>query len=307
MASSAPHPLSAAELFNLRDYVAVVTGGGTGLGLMIAKTLAANGARVYITGRRAEVLDTSARVHGAPERLGPAGGKVLPLVMDVVDRESVSAAVKVLAEREGRVDVLVNNAGIFTGRPDAQPEDGPEKFGKAMWEHAAGNAWPAAFETNTTSVYAVTAAFLPLLAKASSGPAGRVGCVINNASCSGFHRTSQHQQYPYNISKAATIQLTRQMALDFSHDSINVRVNGLAPGYFPSVMTTQHADAENESQPDDKEFRGFMESLGAKVVKRMGTEKELASVVLTLATNEYMWGTTIVVDGGMTMALPGNL
>ncbi|KAI0446889.1 NAD(P)-binding protein [Xylaria telfairii] len=300
------HPLSAAALFNLKDWVVVVTGGGTGVGLMIAQTLAANGARVYITGRRADVLETSARVHGSKDKLGENGGEILPLVMDVTDKESIKNAVSKFEAKEGYLNVLVNNAGIFKGRPTASPSDGPEIFGAAMFAEAEDN-WQESFRTNTTSLYLVTAAFLPLLAKAASSPAKQVGNVINNASVSGLLRMTQRQQYSYNTSKAATLHLTRQMAFDLSHENINIRVNGLALGYFPSEMTTGTSNDENESSHDAEGFRGFMEMMGVKVVKRMGTARELASIVLALATNEYIWGTVNIIDGGFALTVPGNM
>ncbi|KAI0554370.1 NAD(P)-binding protein [Xylaria curta] len=304
---ASPHPLSAAALFDLKNWVAVVTGGGTGVGLMIAQTLAANGARVYITGRRTDVLETSARVHGSKDKLGENGGEILPLVMDVTDKQSIKDAVGKIEGKEGYLNVLVNNAGVWKNRPAASPSDGPEAFGEAMFAEEVEDNWQQTFLTNTTSPYFVTAAFLPLLAKAANSPAKQVGTVINNASVSGFLRMTQRQQYSYNASKAAALHLTRQMAFDLSHENINVRVNGLALGYFPSEMTTGTSNDENESGADANAFRGFMEMMGVKVVKRMGTARELASAVLTLATNEYIWGTVSIIDGGFGLSVPGNM
>ncbi|KAI1166011.1 NAD(P)-binding protein [Nemania serpens] len=301
------HPLSAAALFDLKNWVAVVTGGGTGLGLMIAQTLAINGARVYITGRRADVLETSARVHGARDKLGGNGGEILPIVMDVTDKESIKAAVDKIQANEGYLNVLVNNAGVWKNRPTAGPEEGPEAFGAAMFAEEIEDNWQQTFLTNTTSPYFVTAAFLPLLAKAASSPAQQVGSVINNASISGLLRMTQRQQFSYNTSKAALLHLTRQMAFDYSHENIRVRVNGLATGYFPSEMTTSASNEENESSYDADGFRAFMEAMGVKTVKRMGSARDLASVILTLATNDFLWGTVSILDGGFALNVPGNM
>ncbi|KAI1744969.1 NAD(P)-binding protein [Xylaria scruposa] len=301
------HPLSAAALFDLKNWVAVVTGGGTGVGLMIAQTLAANGAKVYITGRRTDVLETSARVHGSKDKLGENGGDILPLVMDVTDKQSIKDAVNKIEAKEGYLNILVNNAGVWKNRTAASPADGPEAFGAAMFAEEVEDNWQQTFLTNTTSPYFVTAAFLPLLAKAANSPAKQVGTVINNASVSGFLRMTQRQQYSYNASKAAAIHLTRQIAFDLSHENINVRVNGLALGYFPSEMTTGTSNDDNESGADVNAFRSFMEMMGVKVVKRMGTAREIASAVLTLATNEYIWGTVSIIDGGFGLSVPGNM
>ncbi|KAI1424224.1 NAD(P)-binding protein [Xylaria sp. FL1777] len=302
-----PHPLSAAALFGLKDWVVVVTGGGTGVGLMIAQTLAANGARVYITGRRADVLETSARVHGARDKLGENGGEILPLVMDVTDKESIKNAVSQIQAKEGYLNVLVNNAGVFMGRVAATPADGPEAFGAAMLAEEVDTDWQKSFSTNTTSLYLVTAAFLPLLGKAVDSPAKQVGSVINNASVSGLLRMTQRSQYSYNFSKAAAIHLTRQMAFDLSHENINIRVNALALGYFPSEMTTGASNEGNESSYDVDGFRDFLKAMGVTNVKRMGTARDLASVTLTLATNDFIWGTVTILDGGFTLKAPGNM
>ncbi|KAI1080931.1 NAD(P)-binding protein [Whalleya microplaca] len=304
---ASPHPLSAAALFSLKGWIAVVTGGGTGVGLMIAQTLAANGAKVYITGRRADVLATSARVHGSADRLGAGGGEIVPLVMDVTSKESIRGAVAAVGEKEGYLNVLVNNAGIFASRPAKRPEDGPEAFGEAILAESNEDNWQKSFESNCTSLYFVTAAFLPLLSKAATSPTGRVGSVINNTSASAFLRMTQNGQFSYNASKAAATHLTRQLAFDLSHDNIRVRVNGLALGYFPSEMTTENSNAENESAYDPERFQKYMVSMGAQVVKRMGTPQEVASIILTLVTNDYIWGTVTIVDGGLALSVPGNM
>ncbi|KAI1631915.1 hypothetical protein F4809DRAFT_630160 [Biscogniauxia mediterranea] len=303
-----PHPLLASSLFSsLKGWVAVVTGGGTGVGLMMAQTLAVNGAKVYITGRRAEVLETSARIHGSPERLGPQGGSIVPLVMDVTSKESIKQAVDEISLKESCVNILVNNAGTWIGRPDARPTDGPEAFGAAMFAEEMEVNWQTTFRTNSTSMYFVTAAFLPLLAKSEAGPTGRIGSVINNTSISGSLRMSQNCQFSYNASKAAANHITRQMAFELSHDEIKVRVNGLALGYFPSEMTVGPSGPENESAAYDVErFRAGAASMGARTVKRMGAPEELASVVLTLATNDFLWGTIIALDGGFSLTVPGT-
>ncbi|KAI1385672.1 NAD(P)-binding protein [Hypoxylon trugodes] len=304
---TSPHPLSAASLFSLKDYVAVVTGGGTGLGLMIAQTLAANGAKVYITGRRADVLETSARVHGSKERLGPDGGSMVPLVMDVTSKDSIRKAVAEISDKENYVNVLVNNAGIWAGRPEKKPQDGPEAFSEAILQDEKVENWHRAFDVNCLAAYFVTAAFLPLLAKAVSGPTGKIGNVVNNSSMAGFMRMSQGCQFSYNVTKAAVSHLTRQMAYEFSHKEINVRVNGLALGYFATEMTTGESNTENESTPDDEKFAGFLANMGCTKVNRFGTPQEAASILLTVVTNEFMWGTISIVDGGFVLTLPGNM
>ncbi|PPJ57412.1 hypothetical protein CBER1_01405 [Cercospora berteroae] len=260
------HPLSAAALLSVKGWVVLViyekssltklmatrTGGGTGIGLMLTQAFATNGAKVYITGRRMEVLETTAKVHGSAEKLGEQGGSIIPLHMDTTDKKSISAAVELITKNEGSLNVLVNNAGVWTTKPSVEPDAGPEQFGKAMFDENPDD-W------------------------------------------------SEGGQLAYNISKAAAVHVTRQMAYDLSHKAINVRVNQIAPGWFPTEMTTGGFDAANMSAPqEDGEFQKEMETIGARVPPgRMGNAQDLASAVLTLATNDYMWGTITVVDGGI--------
>ncbi|KAI5863846.1 NAD(P)-binding protein [Durotheca rogersii] len=306
---ASPHPLSAATMFSLKDWVAVVTGGGTGIGLMIAQTLAANGAKVYITGRRADVLERSARIHGTPEKLGPLGGSIVPIAMDVTSKDSIKSVVAEIGQKEQYVNLLVNNAGIYGSRPNARPENGPEAFGEAMFAEGDSNIWQKVFDTNCTSCYLTTAAFLPLLAKAASGPTGKVGSVIINSSVSASLRiianslTIKYAQ----VSKAAVSHLTRQLAYEFSHEKISIRVNGLGLGYFPSEMTTGTSNEQNESIDLAPRFAELMSGMDLQSVKRMGTPEEVATIVLTLAVNDYMWGTITIVDGGLSLRAAGDL
>ncbi|KAI1860724.1 uncharacterized protein JN550_011325 [Neoarthrinium moseri] len=305
---STANPLSAVSLFTVEKWVVVVTGGGTGIGLMYAQALAANGAKVYITGRRQDVLETSASIHGAVDKIGSSGGKIVPLVLDVTDKDSIKSAVNYITNTDGYINVLVNNAGVWTTKPEAGPEDGPEKFGSFMFDQSI-DLWQQAFLVNATSIYFVTAAFLPLLAKSVSSHTGKIGSVINTTSNSGQLRMSEGSQLAYNVSKAASVQMTRQLAFDFSHQNIKIRVNGIAPGWYPSEMTTGGSNDMNESTAQEEAaFQQEMLSMGARVPPgRMGRTEDLASGLLTLATNDYIWGMNLVIDGGILQSVAGNI
>lgn len=132
--------LSAQSLFSLEDQVAVVTGGGTGIGLMIAQAFANNGARVYITGRRKEVLDKTIETWGID--LANPKGKLIGIQCDITKKESIQALVKQIEQKEEHVNVLVNNAGITKGTSEVEKGDqsadalSDELFGEdqAAWE-----------------------------------------------------------------------------------------------------------------------------------------------------------------------------
>ncbi|KAJ5379863.1 uncharacterized protein N7496_002291 [Penicillium cataractarum] len=290
----------------MKGWVTVVTGGGTGLGLIAARALAANGAKVYITGRRKEVLDKSASIHGSPDSLGSSEGAIIPIEMDVTSKESIQKVVEIVEREAGYVNVLVNNAGIGTGRAAAAASDGPEIYGRAMFAESIDDDFQKAYLSNCTQVYFVTAAFMPLLARAKSSPAQVPGNVINIASISGFTKWSQNSQYSYNSSKAAVIHLTRMLACELSHENIQIRVNAIAPGYFPTELTTNSLDPQNQSPWPLDAFQKEMKRVGAKA-SRPGTDEEFASAILNLSVNGYIWGHVMVVDGGLLLRHPSSV
>ena len=101
---------------------------------MYTQALVANGAKVYITGRRLDVLEKTERIHGSPDNPNTPSGSIIPIVMDVTSKDSIREVANYIAQKEGYLNLLVNNAGIWTSKPDAGPQDGPEVFGKAMFE-----------------------------------------------------------------------------------------------------------------------------------------------------------------------------
>ncbi|GAA5878905.1 hypothetical protein JCM8547_007549 [Rhodosporidiobolus lusitaniae] len=284
------HEFSAANLFNLSGQVAVVTGGGTGLGLSQAKALAANGAKVYITGRRKEVLDKAVEEGG----VFPSGGSLHALPMDVTKRESILEGVKVVA-KEGYLSLLVNNAGIAKGKEknlSKSKSRGVEAYSKAMLAFSE-EAFETVYNTNVASPWFVTGAFLPLLVKAKAANAPAAGAlylqsVINLTSISAFTKGDQDGQEIYNSSKAALVSLTDMMATEFADPAIDIRVNSIAPGLFPSEMTTGFPD------PNNREAHLAM----GYVTGRPGLPSEMAQTVLFLAANHFIYGQHLIVDGG---------
>lgn len=137
---------TAHSLFNLEDYVAVVTGGGTGIGLMIAQAFANNGARVYITGRRKDVLDRTIATWGT--NLAHPKGQLIPWQCDITKKANIQTLVSELGAKESHVDILVNNAGIARGTSELDKGD---ECATAMSEELFGEdetAWEEIYRTN---------------------------------------------------------------------------------------------------------------------------------------------------------------
>ncbi|KAF9010338.1 NAD(P)-binding protein [Hymenopellis radicata] len=287
--------LNVSNIMSLHGQVALVTGGGTGIGFMIAKGFAANGAKVYITGRREEVLRKAAASLSAKE------GVLIPIVMDVTDQTSIDNAVKHLEAAEGRLDILVNNAGI--GAPTSQTD--PDFLQKKMdnyvgkkdpLEHETFQGWADVFRTNISASFFVVRSFLDLLVKGAQARQS-TACVINVGSVAAFIRSwLTVASFAYSVSKSALDKLSIGLATDFAHRGIPIRVNVLHPGMFPSEMAPP-ATEEN--------IAAALPGLIAPVpVQRTGTEEEMVMTAMYLAACTYTNGASVAVDGGITLVNP---
>ena len=137
---------AAPHLFNVEGWVAVVTGGGTGIGLMIAQAFANNGARVYITGRRKETLETAVKTWGK-SLLNPRG-QIIPIQADCADKDSIHNLVNEISKNEKHVDVLVNNAGISKGTSTVEKGDESAKALKEQLWNESMSDWEEVYRTN---------------------------------------------------------------------------------------------------------------------------------------------------------------
>ncbi|TKA70773.1 hypothetical protein B0A55_05462 [Friedmanniomyces simplex] len=281
---------TAQSLFNIQGWVAIVTGGGTGLGLMTARALAANGVKVYVTGRRVEKLK------GAELQDSTSGGSITGLQMDITDKESIAACVKEISGKEKFVNFLVNNAGATSVNygPEGLPKGSPEEISKTMMNNQNFDDWLSIYKVNVASYYFTSVAFLPLLCAARDHGYAEAGSILNISSISGITKESQNGQFSYNASKAATISLTEQLAVDFKRPELEVRVNTLAPGYFPSEMTPI-------DQEDGQAKEHFRTKWGIPF-GRAGHPRDYAQAVLNFAVNGYVTGSTLVIDGAWLLA-----
>ncbi len=248
------------DLFSLQGRTALVTGGSRGIGRMIAEGFLAQGARVYISARKAAACDKTA------EELS-AFGPCLSLPADVSTLHGAKALAAAFAEREDQLDILVNNAGAAWGAPfDEFPESG----------------WDKVVDLNLKAPFFLTQALHPLLLKAGKT---RVAKVINIASIDGVG-VSLQETYSYGASKAGLIQLTRRMALRLVKD--NIVVSAIAPGAFASEMNRDARDHADELAPRIPAGRiGATEDMAG------------AAIYLASRAGDYVVGTTLVVDGGV--------
>lgn len=161
-------------------------------------------------------------------------------------------------------------------------------------ENATFDDWNKVYAVNVSQCYFMTTAFLPLLQKSSENQHGHSGTVINICSISGQVKTMQHHPQ-YNASKAATIHLTRMLANEIAQNGLKIRVNSIAPGVFPSEMTAGESGANQKSHIPKDKFEGKVPAA------RPGNDRDMASAVLFTATNQYLNGQTITVDGGYTL------
>jgi NAD(P)-dependent dehydrogenase (short-subunit alcohol dehydrogenase family) len=260
------------QLFNISGKTAIVTGASYGIGVTMAEALAEAGANVVLAARSKDKLEGVARSIG--ER---GGGLTLTQECDVADSASVKAMVDAAAARFGRVDILVNNAGVSA-------EAG------MMPEHVPDEAFAQTIQVNLLGTwYCCREVAARMLAD------GAGGSIINIASIMGM-AGQQNAPVAYQASKAAVINLTRNLACSWADR--NVRVNAIAPGWFPSEMTAGWFAVPQ-----------FLERfIDQAPMGRIGDPDELIGPLLFLASDasSFVTGQTLAVDGGLTAGVGGH-
>ena len=251
--------MSAEVLFNVSGRVALVTGASSGFGEHFAKVLADNGAKVVVGARRLE------RLQKLVEDIRSAGGEALAVTMDVNDGDSVSAAFDCAEATFGVVDIVVNNAGV------ADP-----KKALAVDE----DSWDFVIDTNLKAVWRVATDAGRRMVKAKLA-----GSIVNIASILGLRVAVD--QSSYSASKAAVIQLTKSMALEFSRH--NIRVNAICPGYYKTEINADFFETEKG--------HAYVKQTPAG---RLGELPELTGPLLLLASDagSFVTGVALPVDGG---------
>lgn len=250
-------------IFDLTGKVALVTGASSGLGAHMAKTLAKAGAKVAIAARRVD------RLEALVDEIAAAGGRALPVAMDVTDAQSVTRAFDEAETELGALGIVVNNAGIAR-KENAAAIDDP--------------AWRETLATNLDGANLVARAAIAAFRKHGHG-----GSLVNIASILGLRVSARVPAY--SAAKAALISLTQTLALIAAKDGI--RVNAIAPGYIETDLNREYLNSP----------------AGAKMVERVamgrfGRPEDLDGALLLLAADagRYMTGSVLVVDGGHTLS-----
>ena len=258
--------LLASELFSVPNLKCVVTGGGTGTGLMIAQALKANGATVYIAEWRQQVRETTA---------ARRGGNSVPIATNLMSTDSINHFAARMAEREPQgIHLLVNCAGVAedqTARPVTDFTNADSI--RAHLSRATPESWAETFQTNVTAQYFTSVAFVPQLAAGTRNTPGYSASIVNIAPISGVRAGSNHH-FAYEASKAAFMQLSQTLAAALK--GIDLRVNCIAPGDFPSERTAGGSNENRSLLQGD----GRGEGLPAG---RAGSDEDMAAAVLYLA------------------------
>ena len=254
---------TASEIFDVDGRTAIVTGASSGIGENMVRTLAAGGMRVIAAARRLDRLET----------LASTTSGVVPVRCDVTNEDDLNALVAAAYEQFGRLDVVINNAG---------KSDAPVK---AEEETAAEFAGVIDVNLNSCFLLARTAA-------AAMIEHARPGSIINIASAHSFVSSAPNNQAAYVASKTGLIGLTRELGGQWARH--NIRVNCIAPGYFPTELTDSMMD-------EDSSGYGYITK--RTPMRRPGRLEELDGALLLLASDAstYMTGQTVIVDGGWTM------
>ena len=255
------------DLFKLNGKVALVTGGGRGIGKFIATGLAEAGADLILTSRKMKNLEATAQALSQG-----FGVKVLPIACDMAREEEIEAMLKTALEKFPRIDILVNNAGITWGAPTLD-------FPLEKWDQL--------FNVNVRGVWILTQKVANLMKNQGGGN------IINISSVMGFRGSEEllHPAVPYNSTKAAINLLTMNLAVKLA--PYKIRVNAIAPGSF---MTDMQRFIEKP------EFKAAYDMLkGAIPLGRIGGIDDMKGVAVFLASDAsaYMTGHVVVNDGGL--------
>lgn len=254
-------------MLRLSQKVALITGGGTGIGRACATLFAREGARVAITGRRREPLDAAVREIAT----STPTAQTTAVTCDVTDRKSVESTLAEVVSRFGRLDILVNNAGAVI---------------VATAEQTSDEDWGRLLDTNLTGTFLMSRAALPLMRKAAGGSIVNIGSILGIV--------ARRDRAAYCAAKAGVTGLTKAMALDHAHE--NIRINCICP----SIVETELGLQSIKQSPDPEAER--QRRIAGIPLGRMGKPEDVAQMAVYLASDESAWitGAAMPLDGGLT-------
>jgi NAD(P)-dependent dehydrogenase (short-subunit alcohol dehydrogenase family) len=262
------------NLFSVEGKVAVVTGGSRGIGEMIAAGYLANGAKVYISSRKADACNATS------ERLmKDFGGQCIPIAADLSTLAGINGFMEEFSKLEDSLDILVNNAGVAWGAPLSEfPEVG----------------WDKVMNTNVKGVFFLTQKLLPYLEKGTESETPAY--VVNIGSVDGI-KTPVFDNFSYGPSKAAVHHLTRVLAAHLIKR--NIIVNGIAPGPFPTYMLSAGVGGGGDIENTNWDAVGKSNPRG-----RVGTAEDIAGLAIFLSSRAcgFTVGDVITCDGGTVVS-----
>ncbi|KAI1813749.1 short-chain dehydrogenase [Poronia punctata] len=295
--------MDSSTLFRVDGMVAVISGGGTGIGLMMAKALSGAGAKVYILGRRAGTLEAAASSH--PD--------IKPLVCDVTSKASLQSAVDSISTEVGYVNLVVANSGVFGPYQSFDSSLSIGELRSRLFGEVSPESFTEPLHVNITGAYYTMLAFLELLdagnknaLKGGFGKPLKDGSAVPSVQSQviftgsvGSYSRERATPPAYAASKSAIAQLGQHAATNLT--PYQIRVNTLAPGFFMSEMASvviERRDPETEGL-DHPEFMP---------ARRFGTEDEVAGSILYLASRAgaYCNGTIFTFDGGRLAVIPST-
>jgi NAD(P)-dependent dehydrogenase (short-subunit alcohol dehydrogenase family) len=250
------------ENFKVIDEVAIVTGGSKGLGRAMALGLAQAGAKVVVSSRTISLIEETA------DEIIQKGGQALAVPVDVKNPQSIEQMAAQVMDRYGRVDILINNAGIAPMKKTMETDI---------------EDWNDVLNTNLKSAFLISKIIARGMIKQRRGKIINIGSVLGNM--------ASNVAMPYCVSKAGIAQMTRALALEWAPFGINV--NCIAPGFFETEMTAEQREDESH-----------MKFLKYKIpFKRLGRPDEIIGAALFLASkaSDYMTGAVLNIDGGYSI------
>ena len=262
------------NLFSVEGKIAVVTGGSRGIGEMIAAGYLANGAKVYISSRKADACYRT-----CDRLMKEYGGECVPIPADLSNLDGVNSFTAEFSKKETNLDILVNNAGVAWGAPLS---DFPEL------------GWDKVMNTNVKGVFFLTQQLLPFLENGTSSE--NPAYVVNIGSVDGI-KTPVFDNFSYGPSKAAVHHLTRVLAAHLIKR--NIIVNGIAPGPFPTYMLSAGVGGGGDTENTDWDAVGKSNPRG-----RVGTAEDIAGLAIFLSSRAcgFTVGDIITCDGGAVVS-----